>query len=389
MRILHIMDYYVPNLGYQENYLPFIQRELGHEVGIITSNFIPKKRRIYTKNFKKEKNEFIHNNVKIYRLKSWFSIEKMGRTVIKNLANKIKEFNPDVIHSHGLYTYGSIISLKIVKKTNIKLFIDIHIDNDNFHPDGLFKKTYIWLFNRFFLEDLKKYTILFLPVNPFAKKYLINNLGINQSKVQLLPLGVDGLKFFPNNKKIKKIRNELNLKKKDFVIISSGMFNNNKDIDILVQSIYKLSQNHSNIKLLLLGSGPNEYMTKIGNLVNIYKLENKVIFHDFIEHSILSDYYNASDLGVFPGKLGITTIEAVATGLPVIVCKNDATEFIIQNNNGLSFKRGDVEELTQKIREYINNPTKRKKHKQNAVQLVENKLSWKKIAERSIEIYRE
>ena len=33
--------------------------------------------------------------------------------------------------------------------------------------------------------------------------------------------------------------------------------------------------------------------------------------HDFVSHDRLADFYNAADIGVWPGKLGITIIEAV------------------------------------------------------------------------------
>jgi len=43
MRIAHLQHPYIPNMGYQENYLPSKQQELGHDVHIITTNIVPKK----------------------------------------------------------------------------------------------------------------------------------------------------------------------------------------------------------------------------------------------------------------------------------------------------------------------------------------------------------
>jgi hypothetical protein len=41
MKIVHVMNWYIPNMGYQENILPAEQKKLGHEVYIITSDRIP------------------------------------------------------------------------------------------------------------------------------------------------------------------------------------------------------------------------------------------------------------------------------------------------------------------------------------------------------------
>ena len=41
MKIVHVMSWYIPNMGYQENYLPTEQKKRGHDVEIITSDKIP------------------------------------------------------------------------------------------------------------------------------------------------------------------------------------------------------------------------------------------------------------------------------------------------------------------------------------------------------------
>ena len=41
MKIVHVMNWYIPNMGYQENFLPSEQKKLGYDVEIITSDRIP------------------------------------------------------------------------------------------------------------------------------------------------------------------------------------------------------------------------------------------------------------------------------------------------------------------------------------------------------------
>ena len=38
MRIVHVMGYYQSGLGYQENWLPFEQRALGHDVALVCAD---------------------------------------------------------------------------------------------------------------------------------------------------------------------------------------------------------------------------------------------------------------------------------------------------------------------------------------------------------------
>jgi glycosyltransferase involved in cell wall biosynthesis len=117
-------------------------------------------------------------------------------------------------------------------------------------------------------------------------------------------------------------------------------------------------------------------------------VSDNVGFKEIVDHDELSKYFNSADIGLWTGKLGITVLEAVSSGLPVIVSDDPATEFIVDNNNGLTYSEGDVEALADQIKKYLNDPAMRERHGANGRQLVENKLSWEKIAAKSIECYR-
>ena len=389
INILHVMDHYTPDLGYQENYLPYEQCKLGHEVSIITSKYIPEKRKI-KKQYKFNKEIYYYKGIKTYRLKSWIVLKGVGKVLLKNFMKKLKEIKPDVIHVHEIYTPLAFQCARYSKKNGIKLFIDNHIDNDNFHPDQLYKKIFVNTYKSIFFPYINRKTSKFLAVSPYSEKYLKEDMGISKNKIALIPLGVDTKKFYPDKNKRKKIRKKLGINNNNFLIISSGFFSENKDVDVIIKSIIELKDNkvYDNLKLLLLGKFEPSYLKEIKEIIDKEKLNDKIIFHGFVDHSELSSYYNASDIGVYPGKLGITAIEAVATSLPIILCDSPATNFIVKNDNGFSFERGNVVELTEKIIEYVNNPNLIKEHGEKAVKLIKNELSWEKIAEKSISIYK-
>ena len=71
------MNWFMENMGYQENYLPFYQAGLGYEVRLLCSKHYPKKRKITgssTKNI-----TYNDRALQIKRLKSiyiWFIAEQ-------------------------------------------------------------------------------------------------------------------------------------------------------------------------------------------------------------------------------------------------------------------------------------------------------------------------
>lgn len=387
MRIVHIMTWYTPNRGYQENCLPYEQMKLGHDVEIITSNRLPL-------NCRKKPNDRIYpgiyydKGVKIYRLPSFFEVRSIGQLWLKGLNKKLIELNPDIVHAIGLMTIPTFQALRYNKKKKFKLFVDDHTDNDNFHVNTIFKKICLKLFEVFILPHLRNDVAKFLPVNPFSERFLITKFKIPKAKIELAPLGADNELFRQDKEKRKRIRKKLGIEEDEILIISSGNFDQTKDIDILIKAMAKLCEKHENMKLLLLGKGPEDYMNGIYNKIKESGINHKILMHDFVQHEKLPGFYNAADIGVWPGKLGITIIEALGVGLPIVVCKSKATEFLISNDNGLSFERKDVSDLTTKLEKYVRDYEMRERHGKNSFELVKKELSWKALAKRSIETYK-
>jgi glycosyltransferase involved in cell wall biosynthesis len=269
-------------------------------------------------------------------------------------------------------------------RSDTDIYVDIHVDNDNLSVNTLWKQFLYAAFQRIALPLISFRTDGFLPVNPFAKQY-VANLGIPKKKIQLLPLGVDTKSFHPDVDGTH-VRRELGIDDDEIVLITAGNFNETKDLDILIEAFSGISRKAS---LILLGDGEDAYMDEISSLVNQHKLADSVFFHDRVPHQELPHFFAASDVGIWPGKLGITIIEAIGCGLPIIVCDSPATEFLTANDNGLIFPRREQEELTNRVQMYLSKPSMREQHAKNGVEYVQKKLAWEQIADKSIEIYKQ
>lgn len=383
MKIAHIQHPYFPGLGYQENHLPAKQRELGHDARIFTSDYLPRTSEaevIGTGNF-------TYKGVPTTRLKASPDLESIGSVGLRGLSAELEQFNPEIIHSHGLYSIYALQSLWYSFQEETKLFVDVHIDNDNFHVNSLPKWVGYHSHRYLVLPFLKRRVKTFLPVNPYAEKFLTDELEIPSSMVKLLSLGVDTEVFSPDING-DPLREELGINEDEQVLISAGNLNETKDLEVLIHAFDSVVGEQSNVRLLIVGPGPEEYLREIKELVAEAGLSDQVIFCGEVPHESLPQYYNLADVGVWPGKLGITIIEAIGCGLPVIVCDSTATDFLIANGNGASFKRGDSGALAEVISQLVSDPDLIGSYSQNSVEYAQNELSWRKIAERSIELYR-
>lgn len=385
MRIAHVQHPYVPNLGYQENHLPAEQGRLGHDVHVVTSDFLPAKFRDGTRDA--SVGTFRDDGVPIHRLPVYVRGESIDEPMLKGLHRVLEQIDPDVIHSHGLIGFIPLQTALHAWRTGTDLFYDVHVDNDNFHLDTPVKRLGFALYRRGVLRTLVGQSNAVMAVNPLAREFVERELGVPEEKLRLLPLGVDTDQFYPNEEWRHPVREELGLDE-EFLFVFAGNVEPRKDIEVLLSAFGTVCERHDDVRLLVVGGGEEEYLRSLEVTAEEEGVASRTTFLGAVPHEDLPRYYNAADAGVWPGKLGVAIIEALGTGLPIAVCESRATSFLTANDNGLTFERGNADELAERLLRYVDDPALLASHAERSAALASEELSWRGVARRSIEIYR-
>src|SRR5437667_674005 len=135
MRIAHVVSWYVPGLGYEENYLPMEQAAAGNQVLVITSNRLPSTLLDVSSveelfpGGRTMAGTYHDNGVSIRRLES--TPELFGQEVFPGLHRVLKEFKPDIVHAHGALAPISLQTLLLRGRLRYKLVIDDHSHASN------------------------------------------------------------------------------------------------------------------------------------------------------------------------------------------------------------------------------------------------------------------
>jgi glycosyltransferase involved in cell wall biosynthesis len=394
MKIVHVMDWYIPEMGYQENFLPSEQKKLGHDVQIITSDKLPVHDGGYENHIGKVlgnrvvgKGIFFYNGVPIHRLLTL--LEKKGESIfiLKGLVAKIKELKPDIVHAHGATSFSTLIVIVFSKSLGYKVFVDDHAHSDNFRITTFPKKMMI-IFLKLFYYIYGSRIRCWMPVTYDAERLLKIYFHVPSEKCQILHLGVNTDLFVRSSALRNSCREDLQIGDDYILLISAGKFGENKDIDILIKTYAGVTEKFPKTKLLLLGGGDDQYMEKIRNLVHSLGITDHVIFHGFVKSSELPAYYNAADIGVWPGAHSITAVESAATGLPIIVPEHNLSyRVLLENESAIGFTRRNEESLKNSLIHLLTDQNVREKIRENCLKTAMEILSWKKIAEKSINIY--
>lgn len=384
MKIVHIMYWYCKDMGYQEKFLPAEQAKLGMDVYIITSNLLPFFKGINEDSRKLAPGIFKEKDVKIYRLPTIFEIKDGGQLLLKGVKKRLNEIKPDIVHSHGTFSFTSIYAIHFQKKFKYKLFIDDHSHTGNFHVDKLHKRIFILLVKRYIKRTRNRINCLF-PVQ-YSSKNILKKYFPNIKK-KILHLGANDKLFYPSNELRQLFRDKLGVMENELLIITSGKFDENKDITFLLDAFLELEHSEHYL-LLIIGNGTLEYMNKLKQIKKDCHIPEKIIFIDFLKNQDLNKYYNAADIGIWPGDHSIGVIEAIASGLPVIIPEGDmGYKILFDHKAAIGFKRKNVKSLKNSIK-ILSKKKEREKLRNQGLKLVLNVLSWKKIAQNSIDYYR-
>jgi glycosyltransferase involved in cell wall biosynthesis len=197
----------------------------------------------------------------------------------------------------------------------------------------------------------------------------------------------DLFNLYQNNKKL--IRKKLNLKPYEIAVVVVGRFIFDKGHDVILNSIKNL--NHLPIKLFFIGDHNTKWGRHIKNLVTELKLSSRVFFlgHRDDVRMLLS----AMDILIQPSRreaLGLSVLEALSAGIPVLASKVGGLPEIIKNGiNGYLFDNENNNSLSALIEMLAKDPILRKKLSKGARKTYLSKFSVDRMIDGIIDVYNE
>ena len=394
MKILHVTHYVEPGRGYTENCLPPAQLRLGHDVRMITSNrYHPHPDYKETMNWSEsdrvvEPGPRVEDGVDVLRLEAAWEWPEHWWIWMKGLAQAIRAYDPDVMHVHTtVHQPSTIQTLLINRKLKYPCVVDTHNVYFNIVPISAFQRVYYLLFKHLVRHLVTPGMDRVLPIMEEARQLAHKEFGIPPDFTTIFALGADAHKFQRRPEERARVREKLGIPHDAIVLVNGGKVTIEKDNHVLLEAIGQLKDRLEDLYLIMIGNAPADYGAQLTAIMDKHLLHDRVKWLDLLPHDQLPAYYTAGDIGVWPGDASITFVECMACQIPLIVPHADYTDYAMTNNNGLRFKRGDVNQLADAIHRLATDHPLRQQMGRNALQLVHRELSWDALARRSIDIY--
>ncbi len=274
-----------------------------------------------------ERSPFSLKNIKAYK-------------VLKKL---IDSGNYDVVHCNT--PVGGILARMAANSKRKKGELTVIYEAHGFH---------------FFRGGSKKNWLLWYPIEKWFSRYTDVLITINQmdhslakdkfkaKKVKYIPgVGLD-LSRFESAEKDTDLRAEFGLSEETKIVFSVGELNKNKNHKVIIQALAEL--NDPNIHYFLAGNGPLK--DELVELAERLTIANKVHFLGY-RRDIPSLLKNA-DVYAFPSLregLGMASIEAMATGLPIVTSnRHGINDYSENGKTGFKYEANDVHGFAEGIR---------------------------------------
>lgn len=240
----------------------------------------------------------------------------------------------------------------------------------------LFAKFFPKIFNWFFFNLIKHLSVMMynrcetiiVPYHELQTELKAANVTAHTTVAKL---GVDILRFSPTTEK-RLYKEKLGIDPKKFVIVYVGRISKEKNVPVLINACKKLSIEKP-FHLLLVGDGPKDQITQCQS-------HHSCSVTGFVDN--VPDYLKAMDLFVMPSSTETTslaTLEAMATGLPVIASKvGFIKNYIVKDYNGIFFAKESSAMLTTKIEKVMRDYKFREQLGINARKTIAYSFSWER-----------
>ena len=341
------------------------------------------------------RNSRIHDTMRVQ------NVSGMGVLYFRNLSNSLASKriylpqglnsmmkrainNFDVIHINDFGTLLNIVAHHYANKNHIPYVLQAHGSLPIIIGKQRLKQIYDSLWGQSILKDASRV----IAVSEMeAKQY--ESMGVNQDKIVIIPNGINVSEFdnLPPKGEFKK---RWNIPGGQKIILFLARINRIKGPDLLAKAFTAISEDAENLKLVM--AGPDDgYLAELKRVVRELKIEEKVVFTGPLYGRAKLEAYVDAAVYVLPSSyeiFGISVLEAMACGTPVIVTDRCGIANVIKGQAGLVVPY-DEDRLLDALLSMLNNDEIRLGFGDKGRLLARDKFNWEKLTEQVEEVYGE
>ncbi len=294
---------------------------------------------------------------------------------------KAAQLNCDIIHTHDRILHADIFTMHGVPHS-------FWIREIRQKKMSLFDRVTDWVERRLLNDSRCRFL---LPVSFLASERYSHAFPNIRTKLQVLPPGIDLERFHPRNRDTYRaeIREQFKLTDSDLIILFVGMNFELKGLSALIEALAlsKKQRPEQSIKLLVVGKGNQTHFHRLATELGLID----TLYFAGVCTTGIEKFYGAADFFALLSDFdtfGMSVLEAMASGLPVIVSPTvGAKDLVIDGQQGYIVDRGNIMAVAERIIA-LHDDRKRFAMGQAARHIAEGQ-GWEKVAKKISQMYDE
>jgi glycosyltransferase involved in cell wall biosynthesis len=294
----------------------------------------------------------------------------------------VKKFKIDVINVHDVNSPGNWARYFQQLKNSTPVIGTPHGEDINRYPALKYGRRLDTKIDKIIQRNIKSFTLL-TAVSQSIRNELVKILG-KEAVIKNIPNGIWTSHFkITADRSI--IRKKYGIPNDSIALISVGRNVPVKGFELGVRAVAKLVNSGCNISYILVGRDMHLIKEKAKEL----GISDMVIAPGELNYEDVAALYHASDIYVSTSHIesfGITTLEAMCSGLPCVVTDVPGNRDLVSSEYGMLVPPESVDELAGAIGNLMNDPLYRKSLGEKA-RLKAQSFDWMKIAASYVDAY--
>lgn len=270
--------------------------------------------------------------------------------------------------------YDQVVIPQILKNENIDVFLspyykmpfftrskkliiihDLHFLKNILRKGIIRFKPYIT-----YLKQAVRYSDKIITVSEFTKKEIIKQFNVKEDKIKVIYNGVDNKFKVLDRSNLNILETKYNINFR--YILYVGNMKPHKNLKGLIEAYNLLGNKEKDKYKLIIVAKKDENFRELRRIVELFSLENNIVFLDFVFDDDLILFYNFAEVFVFPSffeGFGLPPLETMACGTPVIA-SNAASLPEVLGNAALLLNPEDTDDFTQAMKRVLTDDALRK-----------------------------
>lgn len=202
---------------------------------------------------------------------------------------------------------------------------------------------------RYFHNRNLKNADALIAVSEYTKNQIIEKLGINENKIEVIPSAIDIDHYQPKKSE------ELDLPSNYLLYVGGGY--DRKNLEFMLEVHSRLSEEFENLYMVLAGPIGSERQKELEEKAKKEDSYDLIKFTEWIDEEDMPELYSRAKVYLQPSKKegqGIPPIESMACGTPPVVSDQTALPETVGNNEIVASL--DVSDFKNKVKKLLEDP---------------------------------